>query len=88
MIIDGHTLNESVAICEYLEETRKENPLMPSCPFKKSQVRTLMEIVNSGIQPLQNVSVLNMVEVEYKGDRKKWAQAWISKGIKGKIILI
>ncbi len=33
LIIDGHTLNESVAIIEYLEETRKNRPLLPSDAF-------------------------------------------------------
>ena len=34
--IDGHTLAESVAILEYLEETRKERPLLPSDPVKRA----------------------------------------------------
>ena len=34
--IDGHTLAESIAILEYLEETRKERPLLPSDPIKRA----------------------------------------------------
>ena len=37
--IDGHTFAESIAILEYLEETRKERPLLPSDPVKRAQVR-------------------------------------------------
>ena len=66
LYIDGHTLAESVAILEYLEETRKERPLLPSDPIKRAQVRQLVEIVNSGIQPLQNLPVLARVNDEYK----------------------
>ena len=36
LIIDGHTLNESVAIIEYLEETRNERPLLPSDAYKRA----------------------------------------------------
>ncbi len=36
LYIDGHTLAESVAILEYLEETRKERPLLPSHPIKRA----------------------------------------------------
>ncbi len=49
LVIDGHTLAESVAILEYLEETRKEKPMLPAEPQKRALVRQLVEIVNSGI---------------------------------------
>ena len=49
LAIDGMTLGESVAIIEYLEETRKERPLLPEDPAKRVVVRQLVEIVNSGI---------------------------------------
>ena len=65
LVIDGHTLAEILAILEYLEETRKERPLLPSDPFKRAIVRQLVEIINSGIQPLQNLPVLAKVD-EYK----------------------
>ncbi len=81
LVIDGHTLAESVAIMEYLEETRKERPMLPSDPVKRAVVRQLVEVINSGIQPLQNISVLAKVGDEYKQDRKEWAQTYISKGM-------
>ena len=52
LIIDGYTLNESVAIIEYLEETRKNRPLLPADTYKRAQTRRLVEMINSGIQPL------------------------------------
>jgi len=52
LVIGGHCLAESVAIMEYLEETYKERPLLPVDPFKRALVRQLVEIVNSGMQPL------------------------------------
>lgn len=47
-------LTQSVAIIEYLEEAEEfkgKFPLMPKDAWKRAQVRRLVEIVNSGIQP-------------------------------------
>eukprot|EP00341_Mesodinium_pulex_P017599 CAMPEP_0116893584 /NCGR_PEP_ID=MMETSP0467-20121206/3533_1 /TAXON_ID=283647 /ORGANISM="Mesodinium pulex, Strain SPMC105" /LENGTH=105 /DNA_ID=CAMNT_0004563311 /DNA_START=212 /DNA_END=526 /DNA_ORIENTATION=+ len=38
-----------------------------------------VEIVNSGIHPIQNLPILNAVE-KLKGDKVKWAQDVIVKG--------
>ncbi|NRB01690.1 MAG: glutathione S-transferase family protein [Rhodobacteraceae bacterium] len=40
--IDGVTLTESAAICEYLEETRPEPSLIPSDPAARFEVRRLV----------------------------------------------
>ena len=45
-----------------------------------SQVRALAEIVNSGIQPIQNLPVMNKVGADKKVE---WAKFWIEKGFKG-----
>jgi maleylacetoacetate isomerase len=54
VILDGHTLAESVAIFEYLEETRPEPALYPRDAYRRARVRQVIETVNSGIQPFQN----------------------------------
>ena len=39
LIIDGHTLTDSMAIMEYLEETREEGPkLLPADPVTRAKV--------------------------------------------------
>mmetsp|Transcript_3206 Transcript_3206/g.2162 ORF Transcript_3206/g.2162 Transcript_3206/m.2162 type:complete len:113 (+) Transcript_3206:28-366(+) len=49
LVIDGHTLTESVAIMEYLEETRKDKaPLLPADPYLRCKVRQIVEAINSG----------------------------------------
>ena len=40
--IDGRTLSESAAICEYLEEVYPEVPLMPKTPEDRFEVRRLV----------------------------------------------
>src|SRR4051812_37519520 len=58
LVIDGRALSESVAILEYLEELVPEKPLLPRDPWARARVRQLVQLVNSGIQPLQNTSVV------------------------------
>jgi maleylpyruvate isomerase len=41
----------------------------------------LSEVVNSGIQPLQNLAVLQRIKGEYKGDDKAWCVYWIERGL-------
>jgi maleylpyruvate isomerase len=61
MQIDGHLLTESIAILEYLEETRPVFPLLPAAPRDRARVRALVQMIASGIQPLQNLVVLTKV---------------------------
>jgi maleylacetoacetate isomerase len=80
--IDGHTLIESMAIMEYLEETRPEYPLLPQDPYKRAKVREICEVIISGIQPLQNIGVLNHMG-DFMGSKEKaWSQHWINRGFK------
>jgi maleylpyruvate isomerase len=51
-------LTQSMAILEYLEEVKPEPPLFPKTPELRASARELAEIVNSGIQPLQNLKFL------------------------------
>ena len=50
-------LGQSLAIIEYLEEKHPEPPLLPSGAIARARARQLAEVVNSGIQPFQNLSV-------------------------------
>ena len=38
-------------------------------------------MINSGIQPLQNFSILKYVESEAQSDKLQWAKHWIQKGL-------
>lgn len=80
LIIDNHTLVESMAIMQYLEETRPEPSLLPRDFFKRAQVRTICEIIVSGIQPLQNIGVLNLMGHYLSEKEKAWSIHWILKG--------
>lgn len=40
--IDGHTLCESAAICEYIEERNPDPPLLPNSPAERHEVRRIV----------------------------------------------
>lgn len=75
-------LPQSVAIVEYLEEQYPQKPLFPKGALERARMRAMVELVNSGIQPLHNLQVLNKVkELAPGGDTKPWAELWIGKGL-------
>ena len=72
-------LSQSMAILEYLEERWPDRPLLPRDPYLRGQARRLAEVVNSGIQPLQNtwpMKRLSELGVESRG----WAREVMAKG--------
>ena len=56
--IDGHRLTESLAIIEYLEETRPDVPLLPRGFAARAKVRQLALMIACDIQPVQNLRYL------------------------------
>jgi len=56
VLVDGDIkVYDSTLILEYLEERFPDPPLLPRAPELRARVRELSELVNSGIQPLQNL---------------------------------
>ena len=74
-----------MAICEYLDETRKERPLMPADPYLRAKMRQIVEVFNSGTQPYHTAAIINLVKNEYKGDPEVMCSFFIKKGLKGNI---
>jgi maleylpyruvate isomerase len=78
---DGRLLNESMAILHWLEETHPDPPLLPGDAYARARARMLAEMVNSGIQPLQNLAVQKHIKHALGGDEKAWAKHWIDAGM-------
>ncbi len=83
LTIDGRVrhLTQSLAILEALDELYPDAPLLPKDPYLRAKARQLAEVVNSGIQPLQNTETQRYVREELKGDAKAWTGHWIRRGL-------
>jgi maleylacetoacetate isomerase len=78
--VGGRNLIESVAILEWLEEMHPTPQLYPGDSYARAHIRSLVEIINAGTQPLQNLNALD----EYSSDpnrRKQWSQKFIRAGL-------
>jgi maleylpyruvate isomerase len=73
-------LAQSLAIIEYLEERWPEHPLLPAERAERALCRQLAEIVNSGIQPLQNLRVQNQLQRQ-GADVAVWLRHFIGAGL-------
>jgi len=74
-------LSQSLAIMEYLEDVYPDAPLLPKDPIERARVRELSELVNAGIQPLQNIPVLDRVRDVLHGDPKDWLGFFVGRGL-------
>jgi maleylpyruvate isomerase len=78
--IDDETFVESVALVELLDDLFTAKPLYPREPFARARVRALVETVNAGIQPLQNLSVIVRHSSD-KDERNAWSHHFIERGL-------
>jgi maleylpyruvate isomerase len=74
-------LTQSIAILEYLEEQYPAVSLLPRDAYLRARVRALVEVINSGIQPLQNLEPQRYVREELHGDATAWTKYFISRGL-------
>lgn len=80
LVIDGMKYVESTAILELLEDLYPTPALLPAKPEDRARVRALVQIVNSGIQPLQNLAVLDKIGQD-KASRLDWLHHFITRGL-------
>jgi len=76
----GFLLTQSLAILEYLEERFPEPELLPKEPELRARARQLAEIVNSGIQPFQNLGFQNLLKAAGL-DPLPVAKGYIERGL-------
>ena len=55
---DGSVLTQSLAICEWLEETHPEPPLLPGDALDRARVRGFALAIACDVHPVQNLKVL------------------------------
>lgn len=77
---DGRYMTESVAIIEFLDETIFDNPLFPEDPLDRAYIRALVETINAGTQPLQNLTTMEFYSDD-KDKQKQWSAHFIKQGL-------
>ena len=79
---DGRTiaLTQSLAILEYLDERWPEPAVLPRDLYLRARARQLAEIINSGIQPMQNSGTVRRV-VALGGNETDWMRPFIADGL-------
>ena len=79
---DGHVLTQSLAILEWLDETRPTPPLLPRSALDRATVRAMAGIIACDIHPLNNTRVgQKLATLGVEPDAiTDWIQGWIRDG--------
>lgn len=84
LLQDGaRRISQSLAIIDYLEETRPEPALLPADPAGRARVRSLAQVIACEVSPLQNLRVLKYLgeDLAVSDDqRQAWIHRWIRLG--------
>ena len=80
--VDGHSLTQSLAQIEYLDETRNLG-LLPSTPLGRAEVRALSYAIAMEIHPVCNLNVAKWAveQSDQKITMQAWMQHFIAKGL-------
>lgn len=77
-----HKITQSMAIAQYLEDICPKPALIPSNKLEKAYVLQICEIINSGTQPMHNLSLLQKIKSDFNvSDTQEWCQFWINKSL-------
>ncbi|MGP5712359.1 maleylacetoacetate isomerase [Vreelandella alkaliphila] len=80
---DSSVVNQSLAICEYLDDVHPEPALLPVNALARARVRALAQSVACEIHPLNNLRVLKYLVGELGVDeaaKLAWYRHWITEG--------
>lgn len=87
LIHEGFAISQSMAIVEYIDAVWKMGqPLFPADPKMAARVRQICEIVNSGIQPHQNLTAGAELKKQFGIDdaqKVEWWKFWVKRGFEG-----
>ena len=75
---DDRVITQSLAICEWLDETLPQPPLLPGDPLERARIRAFALAIACDIHPVQNLKVLARLRSMSiaEGDVTAWA-AWV-----------
>jgi maleylacetoacetate isomerase len=82
---NGRLIPQSMAICEYLEETHPHPSILPADPFGRARVRALALMVACEIHPTGGGRAQNYLTTLLNADankRAEWGRHWMSEGFR------
>jgi maleylacetoacetate isomerase len=80
----GAVLTQSLAIIEWLDETRPEPALLPKDPIGRAHARAFAQVIACDVHPLQNLRVLRYLKSEFGQEQDglvAWCRHWIAPGL-------
>lgn len=80
---DNSVVNQSLAICEYLDEVHPQPAILPVDALARARVRELAQLVACDMHPLNNLRVLKYLVNKLGADEAEklaWYRHWISEG--------
>ncbi len=85
---DGTVLTQSMAMIEYLHETRPErSSFLPDDAKGRARVRAIAQAISCDIHPINNLRVLRLLGSEFGIDEgarnERWYKHWITEGMTG-----
>jgi maleylacetoacetate isomerase len=85
MLRDGeHSITQSLAIIEYLDETHPQPPLLPGNAVQRARIRAIALDIACEIHPLNNLRVLRYLSHQLKApedDKNTWYRHWVETGL-------
>lgn len=82
---DGSVIAQSMAILEWLEETRPDPALLPDDPLSRARVRSLCNHIACDVHPLNNLSVTQYLKDDLAADDaavQRWYSHWMHRGFR------
>lgn len=83
--IDGIRIGQSMAMIDYLDQTRPAPPLLPRDPAARARVLDLKDQIVADIHPLNNLSTLARLRSQFGADDAaiaSWYVHWIERGFR------
>jgi maleylpyruvate isomerase len=84
LIHDGHSIFQSLAIIEYLEDVKPGPRLIPADPKERAYARALAMMTVADAHPLVTPRIRNHLAKEFRADARTieaWAKHWTIEGL-------
>jgi maleylacetoacetate isomerase len=83
LVHNGHTITQSLAIIEYLDEIAPEPPLLPKDAYGRARCREISYVIACDIHPVNNLRVNQYLKSTFGAGVEAqiaWQQHWIATG--------